>query len=104
MLPHKEAIEAHLVKRFGELFDLDYDLLLTTDEHVLRGWPIRRLPSALQPGSPAGLRAGEHCTGGDPGWNAAGYEIFLGNTTDVTTVEQIVSGWRPALAKPTGCG
>ena len=28
MLPHKEAIEAHLVKRFGELFDLDYDLLL----------------------------------------------------------------------------
>ncbi|MBK7236165.1 MAG: hypothetical protein IPI02_11260 [Sterolibacteriaceae bacterium] len=28
LLPHKEAIEAHLVKRFGELFDLDYDLLL----------------------------------------------------------------------------
>ena len=28
MLPHKEAIEKHLVKRLGELFDLDYDLLL----------------------------------------------------------------------------
>ena len=28
LLPHKEAIEQHLVKRFGELFDLDYDLLL----------------------------------------------------------------------------
>jgi hypothetical protein len=28
LLPHKEAIEQHLVKRFGELFDLDYELLL----------------------------------------------------------------------------
>jgi hypothetical protein len=28
LLPHKEAIERHLVKRFGELFELDYDLLL----------------------------------------------------------------------------
>ncbi|MBK7238373.1 MAG: hypothetical protein IPI02_23345 [Sterolibacteriaceae bacterium] len=37
LLPHKEAIEAHLVKRFGELFDLDHDLLLYDDEHVLRG-------------------------------------------------------------------
>ena len=28
LLPHKEAIEQHLVKRLGELFELDYDLLL----------------------------------------------------------------------------
>ncbi len=28
LLPHKEAIEKHLVKRLGELFELDYDLLL----------------------------------------------------------------------------
>ena len=28
LLPHKEAIEQHLVKRLGELFDLSYDLLL----------------------------------------------------------------------------
>ena len=28
VLVHKEAIERHLVKRLGELFDLDYDLLL----------------------------------------------------------------------------
>lgn len=26
LLPHKEAIEAHLVKRFGELFDLDWTM------------------------------------------------------------------------------
>jgi hypothetical protein len=28
LLPHKESLEKHLVKRLGELFDLDYDLLL----------------------------------------------------------------------------
>src|SRR5262245_10955443 len=28
LLPQKEAIEKHLVRRLGELFDLDYDLLL----------------------------------------------------------------------------
>lgn len=28
LLPHKEALEKHLVKRLGELFGLDYDLLL----------------------------------------------------------------------------
>jgi len=28
LLPHKRAIEQHLVQRFGELFDLDYELLL----------------------------------------------------------------------------
>ena len=28
VLAHKEAIERHLVQRLGELFDLDYDLLL----------------------------------------------------------------------------
>src|SRR2546422_10537833 len=28
LLPHKEALEKHLKNRLGELFDLDYDLLL----------------------------------------------------------------------------
>jgi len=28
VLPHKGAIEAHLLERFGELFELDYDPLL----------------------------------------------------------------------------
>jgi len=28
LLPHKEAMEQHLVKRLGELFEIDYDLLL----------------------------------------------------------------------------
>ncbi len=28
LLPHKEALEKHLKQRLGELFELDYDLLL----------------------------------------------------------------------------
>ena len=28
LLPHKEELERHLKNRLGELFDLDYDLLL----------------------------------------------------------------------------
>ena len=28
LLPHKEELESHLKNRLGELFDLDYDLLL----------------------------------------------------------------------------
>lgn len=28
VLPHKEKLEIHLKNRFGELFDLEYDLLL----------------------------------------------------------------------------
>ncbi|MCC6473078.1 MAG: IS1634 family transposase, partial [Burkholderiales bacterium] len=28
LLPHKEAIKQRLVKRYGELFELDYELLL----------------------------------------------------------------------------
>jgi hypothetical protein len=48
LLPHKEAIEQHLVRRFGELFDLDYDLLLyDVTAPTSRGKvPTPRLPSA----------------------------------------------------------
>jgi hypothetical protein len=28
LLPHKEALEVHLKERLGELFNLEYDLLL----------------------------------------------------------------------------
>ena len=55
VLPHKEAIEAHLVKRLGELFALDYDLLLyRCDQHLLRGGGRSRDRAArLQPRFPA---------------------------------------------------
>src|SRR5213594_4299062 len=54
LVPHKTALEQHLVERLGELFALDYDLLLY-DVRVLRGagrgQPAR--PTRPQPRSPS---------------------------------------------------
>jgi transposase len=94
LLPHKEAIERHLVKRFGELFDLDYELLLydVTSTYfegqcaapalAQRGYCRDHRPDCLQVNIALVVSRG-----GMP----LGYEIFPGNTADVTTVEQIVS-------------
>ena len=47
LLPHKEALEKRLVKRLGELFELQYDLLLyDVTAPTLKGLPIPPLPSA----------------------------------------------------------
>ncbi|MBK9260718.1 MAG: hypothetical protein IPM54_12980 [Polyangiaceae bacterium] len=37
LLPHKEAIEKHLRKRLGELFSIEYDLLLYDVTSTFRG-------------------------------------------------------------------
>ena len=92
LLPHKEALEKHLVKRLGELFDLDYDLLLydvtsTYFEGIAdpaiakRGYSRDHRPDCVQVN--IALVVSRE---GMP----LGYEIFAGNTTDVTTVQQIV--------------
>ena len=74
LLPHKAAIETHLVERLGELFDLDYDLLLydvtsTYFEGVAD-------PAIAQRGycrdHRLRLRAGEHRAGGHPRGDAPG--------------------------------
>jgi transposase len=93
LLPHKEKIERHLVKRLGELFDLSYDLLLydVTSTYV-EGLAVRN-PLA-QRGYSRDHRPDckQVCIAlvvtrqGMP----LGYEIFPGNRTDVTTVEEIV--------------
>lgn len=101
LLPHKQAIEAHLVKRFGELFELDYDLLLydvtsTYFEGVAdptiakRGYSRDHRPDCVQVN--IALVVTQE---GMP----LGYEIFPGNTTDVTTVEEIVSGMERRFGK-----
>ena len=47
LLPHKESLEKHLVKRLGELFELDYDLLLyDVTSTISKGSLILPLPSA----------------------------------------------------------
>jgi hypothetical protein len=93
LLPHKEKIEAHLKTRLGELFKLEYDLLLydvtstyfeglaEKNEQAMRGYSrdnrgdCKQVCIALvvtREGLPLG------------------YEVFDGNTVDVTTVEHIV--------------
>jgi transposase len=101
LLPHKQAIEAHLVKRFGELFDLDYDLLLydvtstyfegVADPQIAkRGYSRDHRPDCVQVNIALVVTRE-----GMP----LGYEIFPGNTTDVTTVEEIVSGMEARFGK-----
>lgn len=92
VLPHKEAIEKHLVKRLGELFDLDYDLLLydvtstyfegAADGQIAqRGYSRDHRPDCVQIN--IALVVSRE---GMP----LGYEIFTGNTTDVSTVQEMV--------------
>jgi hypothetical protein len=93
LLPHKEAIERHLKGRLGDLFDLKYDLLLydvtsTYFEGQCLGNPMARRGYSRdsRPDCPQvciGLVVTE---GGIP----LGYEVFDGNTSDSTTVEEIV--------------
>lgn len=93
LLPHKEAIEIHLRQRLGELFDLDYELLLydvtstyfeglaTGNPQAQRGHSRDHRPDCKQI-----CIALVVTRDGMP----LSYEIFDGNRVDVTTVEQIV--------------
>ena len=93
LLPHKEQLEVHLKNRMGELFDLEYDLLMyditsTYFEGQAAGNPL------AQRGYSRDNRSDRKqvCIGlvvsrcGMP----LGYEVFAGHTADVTTVEHIV--------------
>jgi transposase len=93
LLPHKEVIEQHLKERLGDLFDLDYELLLydvtstyfegecKSNPMAKRGYSRDSRPDCLQ--VCIGLVV---TTDGIP----LGYEVFDGNTHDSTTVETIV--------------
>ena len=94
LLPHKTALEKHLQQRLGELFQLDYDLLLydvtstyfegeaAANPQAQRGYSRDHRPDCKQVNiamvvSRIGL--------------PLGYEVFAGNRSDVTTVEEIVA-------------
>ena len=93
LLPHKQALEVHLKNRRGELFKLEYDLLLydVTSTYfegraqgnnlAQRGYSRDHRPDGKQVG--IGLVVSK---GGMP----LGYEIFAGHRHDSTTVEEIV--------------
>ena len=102
LLPHKQGIEQHLVKRFGELFDLDYELLLydvtstyfegqCADPSIARrGYSRDHRPDCVQVNIALVVSRD-----GMP----LGYEIFPGNTADVVTVEEIVSAMERRFGK-----
>ena len=102
LLEHKEELEVHLKNRLGNLFDLDYDLLLydvtstyfegKADGNTLakRGYSRDKRSDCKQV-----------CIGlvvtreGYP----IGYEVFEGNRVDVTTVEEIVEAMEDRYGK-----
>jgi len=93
LLPHKQALEVFLKQRFGELFAIEYDLLLydvtstyfegqaNANPLAKRGYSRDHRPDCKQV-----------CIGlvvtrcGLP----LGYEVFAGNRHDSTTLEEIV--------------
>jgi transposase len=94
LLPHKESLEKHLKERLGELFGVQYDLLLydvtstyfegqaLANPLAQRGYSRDQRPDCKQVCialvvSRCGL--------------PLGYEVFAGNKADVTTVEEIVT-------------
>jgi transposase len=93
LLPHKAALEKHLKQRLGELFELDYDLLLydvtstyfegaaEANPQAQRGYSRDHRPDCKQVNIALVVSRG-----GLP----LGYEVFAGNRSDVTTVVEIV--------------
>jgi transposase len=94
LLPHKEALEAHLKNRLGSLFDLEYDLLLYDVTSTYFEGQCESNPMA-QRGYSRDNRSDckQVCIGlvvskcGMP----LGYEVFEGNRNDVKTWQQIVT-------------
>jgi transposase len=93
LLPHKEALEVHLKNRMGSLFKLEYDLLMydvtstffegeADFDLAKRGYSRDQRSDCKQ--VCIGLVV-SRC--GMP----LGYEVFAGNTADVTTVKTIVT-------------
>src|SRR5258708_5882588 len=102
LLPHKQALEKHLKQRLGELFEFDYDLLLydvtstyfegqaASNPQAQRGYSRDHRPDCKQVNialvvSRSGL--------------PLGYEVFAGNRSDVTTVEEIVEAMEKQYGK-----
>jgi len=101
LLVHKEALEILLKHRLGSLFDLAYDLLLYDVTSTYFEGEAKRNPKA-QRGYSRDHRGDckQVCIGlvvtkeGMP----LGYEVFAGNRSDVTTMEEIVEAMVSWLA------
>ena len=94
LLPHKAGLEKHLQEKLGELFELDYDLLLydvtstyfegqaEKNSQAQRGYSRDHRPDCKQVNIALVV---SRC--GMP----LGYEIFAGNRNDATTLQEIVA-------------
>jgi hypothetical protein len=94
LLPHKDGLQKHLADRLGELFQLDYDLLLydvtsTYFEGQADGNPqARRGHSRDHRGDCKQVCIGLVVSrGGMP----LGDEVFAGNRSDMTTLQEVVA-------------
>ncbi len=102
LLPHKAALEKHLKTRIGELFQLEYDLLLydvtstyfegqaAGNVQAKRGYSRDHRPDCKQVN--IALVVSRH---GLP----LGHEIFEGNRHDSTTVEEMVAAMEKRYGK-----
>jgi len=93
LLPHKEGLEKHLKQKLGELFPMNYDLLLydvtstyfegeaSRNDLAQRGYSRDHRPDCKQVNIALVV---SRC--GMP----IGYEVFAGNRHDSQTVEQVV--------------
>lgn len=93
LLPHKAALERHLKERLGELFQLDYDLLLYDLTSTYFEGQAEQNPQA-QRGSSRDHRPDAKqvnialvvSRGGMP----LGYQVFAGNRNDASTLAEMV--------------
>jgi hypothetical protein len=93
LLPHKAALEQHLATRYGELFGAQYEVLLydltstyveglaTANPQMRRGYSRDHRPDCAQV-----VLALVVSPDGFP----LAYEVFDGNRTDVTTLDEIL--------------
>jgi transposase len=93
LLPCKEALEQHLRRRLGDLFDLEYDLLLydvtsTYFEGASAANPLAKRGYSRD-GRPQCLQV---CIGlvVTPEGFPLGYEVFPGNRNDAKSVQEMV--------------
>jgi hypothetical protein len=93
LLPHKEVLEKHLKNRLGELFELDYDLLLYDVTSTYFEGEAKQIPLAQRGYSrdhrPDCKQVNIALVVSREGL-PLGYELFAGNRNDVTTLEEIV--------------
>ena len=93
LLPHKEALEEFLKNRLGELFGLEYDLqLYDVTSTYFEGQALRNPQARRGYSRDHRPDCKQVCIGlvvskcGMP----LGYEVFAGNRSDVTTLQEIV--------------